>query len=140
MPYSQNDICRSETRNFSRERGRRFKTILGKKGEALALDFYLSKNHLIIAKNYRKQIGEIDLITITANTIHFIEIKTLSSNADSGSSSEKITYTKKQRMMSSAFLFIQEHDKFMHFQKKFILLEIKMNLQGAPSFLEFEIF
>lgn len=54
--------------------------IFGKKGEKLAEDYLKKKGHKIIKKNFRTKFGEIDIITQKKKKIHFIEVKTRSSD------------------------------------------------------------
>ncbi|HCR41820.1 TPA: YraN family protein [Patescibacteria group bacterium] len=52
---------------------------LGQQGEAVAVQHLLQQKFVIVAKNYRCPIGEIDLIASQGRTLHFIEVKTRSS-------------------------------------------------------------
>jgi putative endonuclease len=48
---------------------------LGKRGEDLAVNHLISIGHLIIARNYRYQKAEIDIISMIGSTIVFTEVK-----------------------------------------------------------------
>ena len=50
----------------------------GAVGESIAERFLRSKGYKILAKNYRKPWGEIDIIAEKGNTIRFVEVKTVS--------------------------------------------------------------
>ena len=52
---------------------------LGQQGEAVAVQHLLQQKFVIVAKNYRCPIGEIDLVARQGRTLHFIEVKTRSS-------------------------------------------------------------
>ena len=47
-------------------------------GEAIAGNFLANKGFSIIAKNYWKPFGEIDLVCSKSGVIHFIEVKSVS--------------------------------------------------------------
>lgn len=53
---------------------------LGKTGENLACQFLESKGQTIIERNWRSGHLEIDLISIDADGIHFVEVKTRRKN------------------------------------------------------------
>lgn len=50
----------------------------GNYGEDFACLFLISKNYKIVARNYHKKRGEIDIIASKGRKIHFIEVKTVS--------------------------------------------------------------
>ena len=49
---------------------------LGRLGEDIACDFLQSMGHTILERNYRSGHLEIDIISIDADGIHFVEVKT----------------------------------------------------------------
>ena len=53
--------------------------LTGADGEAVAAEFLESKGHKIIARNYRKPYGEIDVVSRErSGLVHFVEVKTVS--------------------------------------------------------------
>lgn len=50
--------------------------LLGNKGEAIAASYLEEKDYTILERNYKNNIGEIDIITLDRNTIVFVEVKT----------------------------------------------------------------
>ena len=50
----------------------------GRIGEEIATDFLKGKGFTIIARNFRKPWGEIDIIAERGNVVRFVEVKTLS--------------------------------------------------------------
>lgn len=49
---------------------------VGSKGEKVAEIYFKNKGHMIVDKNYRKLRGEVDLITLESDILHFVEVKT----------------------------------------------------------------
>src|SRR3989344_4105705 len=47
-------------------------------GESIAETFLKQKGYKIVEKNYRKKRGEIDIIAEKADTVRFVEVKTVS--------------------------------------------------------------
>ncbi|MFC1801830.1 YraN family protein [Patescibacteria group bacterium] len=52
--------------------------IIGQMGEGVACKFLLKKGFSIVARNYWKKCGEIDIIAKKNGCIHFVEVKTVS--------------------------------------------------------------
>ena len=53
---------------------------LGKKGEDMAVEYLINKGHRIIARNYRYDKAEVDIISIVGTTVVFTEVKTRSTD------------------------------------------------------------
>ncbi len=51
-------------------------TDTGKQGERMAAEFLVQKGYEILAMNYRKRYGEIDIIARRRSTLIFVEVKT----------------------------------------------------------------
>lgn len=54
------------------------KQVVGNLGEKISANFLVAKGYSIIAKNYRKKLGEIDIVAKKKEKIHFVEVKTVS--------------------------------------------------------------
>ena len=50
----------------------------GDLGEDIACKFLENKGNIIIGRNYLKKWGEIDIVTKKGETLHFVEVKTVS--------------------------------------------------------------
>jgi len=53
-----------------------YKKNIGKIGEKISIDYLQKKNFIIIERNFRCRLGEIDIIARTGDKISFIEVKT----------------------------------------------------------------
>ena len=60
------------------ELSRTQKQIIGSLGEDIACKFLKDKGFEIVARNYRKKFGEIDVVAKKAKRLHFVEVKTVS--------------------------------------------------------------
>jgi putative endonuclease len=72
--------------------------VRGKEGEDIAADWLVSQGYTIVARNYRKRFGEVDIIASLDEYLVFIEVKTRSSH-QYGSPLEAVTL-RKQRQLS----------------------------------------
>jgi putative endonuclease len=80
------------------------------KGENLAVDFLQKKGYQILARNYRKQYGEIDIVATHQKVLVFIEVKTRTST-EFGSGFEAISIWKIQSLMKTGYLFKKLHPR-----------------------------
>ena len=56
---------------------------IGKLGEDLACEYLVKKSYKILARNYRKKWGEIDIISRASDkTLIFVEVKTLAGDGE----------------------------------------------------------
>lgn len=79
---------------------------LGKKGEDLACRFLESKGHRILERNYRSGHLEIDLITLDADGIHFVEVKTRCHNIQAPPQ-ESVGKTKQDKIVKAAMKYLK---------------------------------
>ena len=96
----------------------------GKKGEAEAAKFLKKNDYKILAKNYRKTYGEIDIIAQKGENIAFVEVKTRKNDLY-GTPSEFVTAKKQSRIKKAAYTYIQENDLDAEFT--FDIIEVYLN-------------
>lgn len=83
---------------------------IGSWGEELAADFLRDRNYHIIAQNYQKPWGEIDLIAKKDGVITFCEVKTNSQNDAKVFSPElRVNSKKAKHILRTAKIFMGEH-------------------------------
>lgn len=58
----------------------RYKKNVGEIGENLAADMLVNSGYRIVTRNYMTRDGEIDIIAIKDGVMHFVEVKTRSSD------------------------------------------------------------
>lgn len=83
------------------------KTLIGKSGEELSVAYLKSVGHRVLECGFRCKLGEIDIITFRNNTIHFIEVKTRSSNKF-GRPIESVTNEKLRHIKNVAEVYLQK--------------------------------
>lgn len=74
---------------------------LGQSGEELAARYLQLNDYLILHRNFRCRIGEIDIIAMKNNVLTFVEVKTRLST-HTGSPAEAVTLTKQQKIRRTA--------------------------------------
>ncbi len=82
------------------------KRLLGRSGEDCALHYLKEKGYLILEKNFRTRLGEIDIIAKDNRTICFIEVKTRTSSRF-GHPLEAITLSKQAKIVRLAMVYLK---------------------------------
>lgn len=90
--------------------------VIGEKGEDYAVKFLRKKKYTIVARNYQKRYGEIDIIAENKDYIVFVEVKTRHENSMTAAA-DAVDRRKQQRIIRTASLFLAENDteKFCRF-------------------------
>jgi len=83
---------------------------VGKLGEKLAQKFLKKRGYRIRETNFHCRAGEIDIIARQKDYLVFVEVRT-KSNLDFGTPEESITPAKKEKLIASAFTYINTHQK-----------------------------
>ncbi len=81
---------------------------LGKSYEELACTYLINKNYSILATNYQKRSGEIDIIAQKNNLVSFVEVKYRKTNSFYNPR-EAVTFSKQQKIIKTAEYYIFEN-------------------------------
>ena len=81
---------------------------LGKEGEDIATKFLLSKNHKILARNWRISHLELDIVTKFEDLIIFVEVKTRSNSAF-GMPETFVTHKKQKHIAKAAQAYLNKY-------------------------------
>lgn len=82
---------------------------IGDKGEEYAVKYLKRNMYSILARNYRKRYGEIDIIAENKEYIIFVEVKTRGTNAIARPC-EAVDAYKQSRIIKTAAAFLSEND------------------------------
>ncbi len=83
------------------------KNIVGVKGEIVAANYLKQKNYKILQMNYVCNVGEIDIVAQTQDTIVFVEVKTRNSTKF-GLPREAVTGYKQNKIRLVASVYLQK--------------------------------
>ncbi len=95
----------------------------GEHTENLACQYLENKGFKLIEKNFNCRVGEIDLIMKDNNSLVFIEVRYRRSN-NFGSGAESITASKQAKLIKTASLYLQRHDKLDKYPARFDVVSI----------------
>ena len=79
---------------------------LGRHGEEMAARHLAAKGYQVIARNWRCEVGEIDLVARDGEDLAFVEVRTRRGRA-LGSPEESITAAKQARLVDLAEAYVQ---------------------------------
>jgi putative endonuclease len=104
----------------------------GKKGEELAAAWFKEAGYTLLHQNWRFSHWEVDIIAEKKGTLHFIEVKTLSSEKF-GYPEQKVGKKKLQHLINAAQQFLLQNPQWQRIQ--FDVLSITLTAAGAGYFL-----
>ena len=79
----------------------RYKKNIGDSGESFATEVLALSGYSVIARNYSIKCGEIDIIATKGGVLHFIEVKTRTSD-EYGFPADAVDETKQKRIRNAA--------------------------------------
>ena len=108
-----------------------YKNRLGKAGESIAEEFLTQKGYNLIARNFRYERSEIDLIVCDdANKmLIFVEVKTRR-NKKYGEPEESINIIKQASIKKAAEGFLLENSEYEKFDLRIDVISIQINASG----------
>lgn len=81
---------------------------LGVRGERAAARYLKRRGYVIVARQLRHRLGEIDLIAVHRRTIVFVEVKTRAS-LEAGDPAEAVNREKQRRLTRLALAYLKQH-------------------------------
>lgn len=84
---------------------------LGSRGEELAAAFFIARGYKILDRNWRCELGELDLVVGKGEEIRIIEVKTRKS-LGGGLPEESITESKLETLADLADRYREEHGRW----------------------------
>lgn len=104
---------------------------IGNYGENLAEEYIKAMGYIVLNRNFRCKIGEIDLIAKDGDFIVFIEVKSRYGNLY-GSPCESITYYKKVKIFNTAQVYILKN-KLNKYKFRFDVIEVFLNKENNST-------
>ena len=98
---------------------------LGKFGEEAAAEYLKLQGYEILALNFRRRLGEVDIICKKDNQVVFCEVKTRTTDA-CGTPGEAVTEAKKDKIRKVAAVYMM-WEKVTNYQVGFDVIEINCN-------------
>jgi putative endonuclease len=109
----------------------RVKDAVGRFGEDVAAALLLDAGLVVLARNWRCELGEIDIVAADADTLVIVEVKTRSSLAY-GDPAEAVSLAKAARLRRLAVRYLAEHDDRYWAQVRFDVVSVLRRTPGGP--------
>jgi len=104
-------------------------TIIGNQNEAKAIEFLIAEGFRIVEQNYyARKLGEIDIIAMQDDVLHFIEVKSAQADFDPV---YNFTPSKQRKVINSAYYYMKSKNLDMVFSIDLIVVR-----WGEIEFLE----
>lgn len=117
---------------------------IGEMGERIAVDYLVSKDFDILARNWiqktrtGRKFGEIDIIAGKDDVIRFVEVKTLSSNAEIAPE-QRVDFRKQRKLQNLAQIWLTQNKFSLDIPWQIDIISIKIDLETQkPEILHFE--
>ena len=107
------------------------KTELGAWGERRVAEHLEREGYCVLERNFRCRMGEIDLIVRKGDVLAFVEVK-LRKNAVHGEAREFVTWTKRQKLHTTATWYLMSHPQAEELRLRFDVAEVYAP-QGAEG-------
>ena len=99
---------------------------VGKKGEELALAWLEKNNYVLVHKNWRHRNWEVDIIAVKNDVLHFVEVKTRTSNRY-GYPEDNVTRKKIAYLIDAADEYLQLYPRWKRIQFDILAITILKN-------------
>ena len=80
----------------------------GEQGEALACRHLEAREYVVVQRNYRCRVGEIDIVARQGQTTVFVEVKGRAGSSH-GEGHESVVIRKRSRIVRAAMLYAVQH-------------------------------
>jgi putative endonuclease len=108
-------------------RKRNDRLAVGRHGEELALRHLIGLGHELVERNWRCEVGEVDLVTQDAECLTFVEVRTRRGKK-MGTPEESITPSKQARLMALGEAYVQAHE--WHGEWRIDVVAIELDRSG----------
>ncbi len=111
------------------------KHIRGRFGEDYTADYLINKGYSIIARNFRRKGGELDIIALNGKILVVVEVKARKFGSMTDGM-DAMTFQKCRNIIRTAQRFIDETDVDFD-EMRFDVAEVTLTTEEIPSVLEF---
>jgi len=107
-----------------------YRTELGREGEDRVARYLTDSGWLVIERNWRTRLGEIDIIVLRRDTIAFVEVKTWPHGV--GADLELVIgHAKRKRMVETAKCFLDGHRQYSGMYVRFDVILVESDPSGS---------
>ena len=117
----------------SRATGRRtYRQLLGQKAEDLAVEFLRAQGLEILERNFRRRLGELDIVAREGDTLVIVEVRMRTSDRFGGAAAS-VDPHKQQRLVRAAAQLLRQRGDLSHLRARFDVVVVSVG--GAVEWL-----
>ena len=125
-------LSRRKTRKSRAPTGRRtFQQRIGQRAEDIAADFLRAKGLRIVERNFRRRLGELDIVALDGDVLVIAEVRSRGSNRYGGAAAS-VDGRKQQRLIRAAAQLLQRSRDFSHFRIRFDVICVSETGAATP--------
>lgn len=106
----------------------------GALGEEMAIKYLKSKGYKVIDRNYKTNIGEIDIITFKNDLLIFIEVKART-NINYGYPYEAVDWKKQEKIIKTSYIYMK-HKNLDNYQIRYDIIEVFLQEKPIINHIE----
>ena len=105
---------------------------IGQRAEDIAADFLRAKGLRILERNFRRRLGELDIVALDGNVLVIAEVRSRASSRYGGAAAS-VDGRKQQRLIRAAAQLLQRSRDFSHLRVRFDVICVSDTGAGAPQ-------
>jgi putative endonuclease len=106
--------------------------MLGARAERIAADYLQGRGLTILERNFRRRLGEIDLVARDGAVLVIAEVRTRSTQAFGGAAAS-VDGRKQRRIIRAAAQLLQQHREYAALPVRFDVLIVDGPMSNAPQ-------
>ena len=114
--------------------------VKGNAGERAACTFLENKGFKIVARNYLRKWGELDIVAVKDNVLHFFEVKSVTADFSAGLDSHRpednVHGLKVKRLRRMIETYLEEEGNGLDSQFSFHILCVFMDMKSRKARIE----
>jgi len=116
-----------------RPTGRRtYQQRIGRRAEDIAADFLRAQGLEILERNYRRRLGELDIVARDGDVLVIAEVRSRASNRYGGAAAS-VDGRKQQRLVRAAAQLLQQRKDFSRLRVRFDVLAVSESAADGPK-------
>jgi putative endonuclease len=117
-------IREKRRKRASRATGRRTdKQLVGQRAEDIAVEFLRARGVQILERNFRRRLGELDIVGRDGDTLVIVEVRTRGSDRYGGAAAS-VDWHKQQRLIRAAAQLLQQRPDLAHLRARFDVMVV----------------
>jgi putative endonuclease len=96
---------------------------IGQRAEDIACDFLRAQGLEILERNFRRRLGELDIVARDGDVLVIVEVRSRAS-ARFGGAAASVDGRKQQRLVRAAAQLLQQRRDFSHFRARFDVISV----------------